>query len=214
MARSDIAYAPSPHTRRNIISLPETEALMADEGRVFHKSPERVLHFLARVQSTIEAYRAQIANLERDIQRLRLNAETSSRAGTVSPIESARFAPPEELARLVDSATQSRFGAAQRFYEEATALRAATVRDHSQLRFRLSGLLEDQSLPQRVRDTLATLLEAPAPADLTATKNAADAAARVAHEVLSAPAPAPVSPPAPSPGPAEPAPADLTALFD
>ena len=84
----------------------------------------------------------------------------------LSPIENAKFAPPEELAKIVDAVARERFELANKAFKDAGELRTTVVRDYSRLKFAVSGILDDESLTPGTRDRFKKLLEGPGPTDL------------------------------------------------
>jgi outer membrane murein-binding lipoprotein Lpp len=184
MAKSDYHYDPSPATSRNPISPVEAAQLIEDDGRALLKDPVRLRHFLNRVASTIDAYRGQIAQLNRDVQAMRIGRESAGRSSNLSPIENAKFAPPEELANIVDLVTRERFQLANKAFADAGELRTTVVRDYNRLKFAASGVLDDESLPPATRDRFRALLETPAPADLREQANRATVSIDQADEAL------------------------------
>lgn len=177
MARNDSVYDASPRTVNSPLTPNEVSALLAEDGRSLLRDAPRLQHFLRRVAVTIDAYRAQITQMSRDVQMSRISRETAGRASTLSPLDSARFAPPEELAKLVDGATGERFRLANEAYRAAEALRATTMRDYQRLKFDVTGLLEDDALPAALRQRIQAVLDAiESPSDLTAPAQAAQEA--------------------------------------
>jgi hypothetical protein len=166
MAKSDYHYDPSPATSRNPISPVEIAQLIEDEGRVLFRDQMRLMHFLNRVASTIDAYRGQITQLNRDVNTMRIGSESAGRSSNLSPIENAKFAPPEELAKIVDAVARERFELANKAFKDAGELRTTVVRDYSRLKFAVSGILDDESLTPGTRDRFKKLLEGPGPTDL------------------------------------------------
>lgn len=154
-------YDDSPQRLDEYVSIEEIDALLEDEGRFLAKDHRRTAHFLARVRLTLQAFRAQVQNLHRDVQTMQIRATSVGAPTTLDPRSAAKFLPPEEIAQLADELVAQKFAAIAAADQEVRATRADLLRKVNLLKFAVSTIVEDYSIPDDVREKVRKAFTAP-----------------------------------------------------
>lgn len=145
-------YDDSPQRLDEYVSVDEIDAILTDEGKYLAKDHRRTAHFLHRVRLTLVAVRAQIQNLHRDVQAAQIRATSIGTPTSLDPRSAAKFLPPEELAQLGDELMRQKFDALTAADAEIKETRAALLRKVNALKFAVSTIVEDYTLPESVRE--------------------------------------------------------------
>lgn len=145
-------YDDSPQRLDEYVTIDEVDALLGDDGKYLAKDHRRTAHFLHRVRLTLVGVRTQIQNLHRDVQAAQIRATSIGTPTTLDPRSAAKFLPPEELAQLGDELLRQKFEALAEADAENRETRAALLRKVNALKFAVSTIVEDYSLPEDVRE--------------------------------------------------------------
>lgn len=152
-------YDDSPERLDRYVDSDEVSSLIELDGKPFKKDVRRLVHFLTRVRTTILAYRQQIHNLHRDVQSANIRATSIGTPTSLDPRSAAKFLPPEEIATLADELIKQKFAALDSEAKNLEADRADHLRRNNLLKFAVSSILEDYSLPAEVRNKVASAFE-------------------------------------------------------
>jgi len=152
-------YDDAPEQLDRYVDSDEVTSLIELDGKPFKKDARRLVHFLTRVRTTLLAYRQQIHNLHRDVQAANIRATSIGTPTSLDPRSAAKFLPPEEIATLADELIKQKFAALDSEVKTLEADRAEHLRRSNLLKFAVSSILEDYSLPAEVRDKVASAFE-------------------------------------------------------
>lgn len=158
-------YDASPQRLDEYVQVDEVDALLTDDGRYLAKDHKRTAHFLARVKTTLVAFRAQVQQLHRDVQSMQIRTTSVGAPTSLDPRSAAKFLPPEELAALADALIQQKFAALAAAEAEQRATRADLLRKLNSLKFAVTTITEDFTLPDEVRERVRAAFHAPLEAD-------------------------------------------------
>jgi hypothetical protein len=150
-------YTPDPHTADAPITTFELEALIAEGGRSLRK-PAAAVHLLRRVRITLAHMRDQMQRLHGEMQSANLNAAHGGAPTTLHPLDSLQFLSVEEKRRVMDGYLVSQFDTLTKELASVRATRAALTSMTNSLQFQLAGILDEPSVPQRVKNRTQQLM--------------------------------------------------------
>ena len=139
------------------VSIEELEALATSVPRSL-RDPKAMALLLRRLLVTFNGYRAQVLQLNRDVQQARMQRERLGQATTMSPLDAVRFLSPEQLAPYMDALVREKAEALARAKDAADQALRTTHRELNRVKFAISGLLEEPTMNEHLRTRLVTLM--------------------------------------------------------
>lgn len=167
-----MSYLPDPNTQDQPLNTREVELLIEARGKGLLKNQRALNHFLGRVLRTLHGYRDQMQRLHREMQQTQLSHEHSGAPTTLHPIDSFRYLSEDEKKRVMDKHLEEKYDALQGELRATQASRAEADRIVNALKFQLSGVLDEPSVPVRIKEQVQALLAGAAslpPADASVT---------------------------------------------
>ena len=159
--RADHTYTPDPNTAETPVTTVELERLIAAlDGNGAGLSNRRALgHLLRRFEVTLDANHDQIRRLHTEISRTQLdNTRGGGAATTLHPADAFRYLTVEEQKSAVDGHLREKLQAFEQEERKIKDHKASLVRAGAQLRWAVTQLLDDPSVPDPVRRRFAQLL--------------------------------------------------------
>lgn len=153
-----MSYVPDPSTQEQPLNVREVELLIETAGKGLLKNQRALVHFLNRVLRTMHGYRDQMQRLHREMQQSQLSQEHSGAPTTLHPIDSFRYLSEEEKKRVMDRHLEEKYDALQAELRATQAARGEVDRIVNALKFQLAGVLDEPSVPSRVKQQLSQLM--------------------------------------------------------
>lgn len=143
-------YDDRPEAQQQPLQLAEVEALILNGGKVFEKTPGRLVHFLHRVTATMRDHGQRFARLQADMELIR-----SQRAADSHPMARAVQALSEldaqQQRQLLDEGYLLELAKLAKAREDAELVSAGARNETNRVRHALGTLLEDPEVPSEVK---------------------------------------------------------------
>ena len=152
-------YDAAPQRLDELVSIDEAESIAAAEPKQFAKDQRKVAHYTVRVAKTLKAYRNQIHQLHRDVQKSQLSSSQVGQASTLSPLDAVRYLTPEQFASVADSAIAAKISSASAAEQEARTKGALAISRINESKLLLSSLLDNPRLDEKTRVQLKNALD-------------------------------------------------------
>jgi hypothetical protein len=135
------------------LSFDEIEQLQAAAGNVL-RDGRAAEHFLARVNTTMRAYQAEVNRLHRQVSEISIRTAQTGAPSSLDPRDAVRFLPAGELAQLVEGHLRAQVNMLDRLTRDVTEQRQVAVAQVNRIKYLLVSLMEDPELDGRVRARL------------------------------------------------------------
>lgn len=147
-------YKVDPATAELPLRQDEVEALILNGGKVLSRNDAALSHFLRRVGATLRDHRNRMAGLQKDVSKIRGEKEMHSHP-MAKAMEALAALDDEQKRQLLDAGYLAEVDKLQRAQEEAQLAKTAAINESNRLRFKISALLGDETIPASVRQRIA-----------------------------------------------------------